>query len=63
MEDTSTSLDGSQAPQLSVEHAKRLDAEDPLKNLRAEFVIPSKSDLKRKTIGSFPARLHLQDKS
>ncbi|KAI4135086.1 MAG: hypothetical protein LQ347_000981 [Umbilicaria vellea] len=32
------------------EHAERLDAQDPLTQLRNEFIIPTKSDLKRKTL-------------
>lgn len=34
----------------SQQHALQLDAEDPLKHLRAEFIIPSRADLKRKTL-------------
>ena len=30
--------------------AERLDQEDPLKHLRDQFIIPSKADLKRKTL-------------
>lgn len=43
-------LDGSETEYLSRQHALRLDAEDPLKHLRAEFIIPSRADLKRKTL-------------
>ncbi len=32
------------------EYAQSLDARDPLKDLRGEFIIPSKADLKRKTL-------------
>lgn len=32
------------------EYAERLDAQDPLRQLRKEFIIPTKSDLKRKTL-------------
>lgn len=32
------------------QHAERLDAEDPLRDLRNEFIIPTKADLKRKTL-------------
>ncbi|KAI9871695.1 MAG: Kynureninase (L-kynurenine hydrolase) [Pleopsidium flavum] len=32
------------------EYAQSLDAKDPLKDLRKEFIIPSKADLKRKTL-------------
>ena len=32
------------------EYAERLDEQDPLKNFRNEFVIPTKADLKRKTL-------------
>ena len=35
---------------LSRQYAFRLDWEDPLKHLRAEFIIPSKADLKSKTL-------------
>lgn len=40
----------SQVAQLSWQRILQLDAEDPLKHLRAEFIIPSKADLKRKTL-------------
>jgi kynureninase len=32
------------------EYADSLDAQDPLRHLRDEFIIPSKKDLKRKTL-------------
>jgi kynureninase len=32
------------------EYAQALDAQDPLRNFRDEFIIPSKKDLKRKTL-------------
>ncbi|KAJ5373163.1 Kynureninase [Penicillium concentricum] len=32
------------------EYAEALDAQDPLRNFRNEFIIPSKNDLKRKTL-------------
>lgn len=32
------------------EYAEALDAQDPLRNFRDEFIIPSKKDLKRKTL-------------
>ncbi|MCJ1363037.1 Kynureninase (L-kynurenine hydrolase) [Acarospora aff. strigata] len=32
------------------EYAQALSAQDPLKDLRAEFIIPTKADLKRKTL-------------
>lgn len=34
------------------EYAQALDAQDPLRHLRNEFIIPSKQDLKRKTLAS-----------
>jgi len=32
------------------EYAQSLDAKDPLKDLHKEFIIPSRADLKRKTL-------------
>ena len=32
------------------EHAEALDKEDPLRHMRAEFIIPTKGDLKRTTL-------------
>ena len=32
------------------QHAERLDAQDPLRELRDEFIIPTKADIKRKTL-------------
>lgn len=32
------------------EYAEALDAQDPLRSFRDEFIIPSKNDLKRKTL-------------
>ena len=32
------------------EYAEALDAQDPLRSFRDEFIIPSKKDLKRKTL-------------
>lgn len=32
------------------EYAEALDAQDPLRQFRDEFIIPSKQDLKRKTL-------------
>jgi kynureninase len=32
------------------EYAQSLDKQDPLRHLRDEFIIPSKADLKRKTL-------------
>jgi kynureninase len=32
------------------DYAERLDQQDPLKHLRDEFIIPTKADLKRKTL-------------
>lgn len=34
----------------SRKYAESLDAEDPLREFRDQFVIPSKADLKRKTL-------------
>ena len=34
----------------SYEYAASLDAQDPLKHIREEFIIPSKSDLKSRTL-------------
>lgn len=34
----------------SREDARIQDSQDPLKHLRAEFIVPSKADLKRKTL-------------
>lgn len=34
----------------SKEFALSLDAQDPLRQFRGEFIIPSKKDLKRKTL-------------
>lgn len=39
----------------SKEYAELLDAQDPLRNLRNEFIIPSKADLKRSTLSSSDA--------
>ncbi|KAI9700751.1 MAG: Kynureninase (L-kynurenine hydrolase) [Candelina mexicana] len=44
--DHSPSLDLHGNPSNSKEFAKSLDAEDPLRNLRGEFIIPSKGELK-----------------
>lgn len=33
-----------------IEYAQNLDAQDPLRNFRDEFIIPSKKDLKRKNL-------------
>jgi hypothetical protein len=35
---------------LSKEYARKLDEEDPLRHFRDEFLIPSKADLKSKTL-------------
>ena len=35
---------------LSKEYALRLDREDPLRHFREEFVIPTKADLRSKTL-------------
>ena len=37
------------------EYAEHLDEQDPLKHFRNEFLVPSKADLKSKTLGN----LHL----
>ena len=50
MGDTEGTLKESRVELLNLQHAVRLDAEDPLKHLRAEFIIPSRADLKRKTL-------------
>lgn len=34
------------------EYAQALDAQDPLRQFRGEFIIPSKNDLKRKTLAA-----------
>lgn len=34
------------------EYAEALDAQDPLRSFRDEFIIPSKKDLKRKTLAA-----------
>jgi len=41
------------------EYAQSLDAQDPLKDLRGEFIIPTKADLKRKTLAKQGNRLQL----
>lgn len=38
--------------QNSRSYATKLDAEDPLQHLRAEFIIPTKADLKRSTLNA-----------
>lgn len=50
MENNTIGLAESQAKELTKEHALQLDARDPLKHLRAEFIIPFKSDLKSKLV-------------
>jgi hypothetical protein len=40
----------------SKEYAESLDAQDPLRKLRNEFIIPSKADLKRPTLSSTDAQ-------
>lgn len=35
----------------SEEHARSLDLEDPLREFRGKFIIPSKAALKRKSLG------------
>ena len=34
------------------EYAEALDSQDPLRHFRDEFIIPSKKDLKRKTLAA-----------
>ena len=34
------------------EYAELLDSRDPLRNFRREFIIPSKKDLKRRTLAA-----------
>ena len=34
------------------EYAEALDAQDPLRQFRNEFIIPSRKDLKRKTLST-----------
>src|SRR3954454_8405117 len=36
------------------QHAENLDAQDPLRHFRQEFIIPTKADLKRKTLAKPP---------
>ena len=43
---------GSTLDDYSIQYAVRKDAEDPLKRLRDEFIIPTKSDIKSKTLKS-----------
>ena len=38
------------ASSLALSYAEQCDSEDPLKHLRAEFIIPTKSDLKSNTL-------------
>ncbi|KAL3474852.1 pyridoxal phosphate-dependent transferase [Aspergillus californicus] len=45
------------------EYAASLDAEDPLNNLREEFIIPSANDLKRKTLDPYQGELRLQPRN
>ena len=40
------------ARELGREHASRLDSQDELQHLRAEFIIPSKKDIRSKTLSS-----------
>lgn len=39
-------------------YAEALDAQDPLREFRNEFIIPSKRDLKRKTLAAEDGRFH-----
>ena len=39
------------------EHAEALDKEDPLNYIRSEFIVPTKADLKRRTLAK--SRKHL----
>ena len=36
----------------NIDHARTLDREDCLKHMRDEFIIPTKGDVKRKTIAT-----------
>lgn len=40
------------------EYAEALDAQDPLRSFRGEFIIPSKEDLKRKTLATDGGAYH-----
>lgn len=44
----------------SKEYAQALDAKDPLRDFREEFIIPSKKDLKRKTLATTEGTCFLQ---
>ncbi|KFY06274.1 hypothetical protein V491_08740, partial [Pseudogymnoascus sp. VKM F-3775] len=54
MAESKTTIGGGQAtadaPHDSREYAEYLTTQDPLKHLRAEFLIPSKADLARETL-------------
>ena len=52
MDDTNSRLKDFSLEDLGRQHALRLDAEDPLNHLRAEFIIPTRSDLKSRTLAS-----------
>lgn len=41
------------------EYAEALDAQDPLRQFRDEFIIPSKKDLKRKTLAAGEGMKHI----
>lgn len=43
----------------SKEYAQALDAKDPLRRFREEFIIPSKKDLKRKKLATTEGAHHL----
>lgn len=45
-----TSQSSNDAQSYSKDHAVSLDARDPLRHFRDEFLIPSQKDLKRKTL-------------
>lgn len=49
MSDTFTHLKESSEASMR-EYAEALDNEDPLKRLRSEFIVPTKADLKRRTL-------------
>jgi kynureninase len=50
MAPSSTEVDEQDKEEFTKQHAKSLDAQDPLRHFRQEFIIPTKADLKRKTL-------------
>lgn len=46
-------MDPSSGSNLTVDYAIKCDEEDPIGHLRAEFLIPTKADLKCKTLADF----------